>query len=317
LRRILFYTHRNPQGYRIQQYFPFLEARGFTVELATTKESFLSVLQRTGSSDVVYVQRILLSPFKSSFLRASARRLVYDFDDAVMYGIKGMNPARERRFQRMVRNADIVFCGNYFLLQEARKHRENNIYYVPTVVDTNRYMVKTHEQRAPCVVGWVGSTSTLPYLSGILTLFSSGDLGADAILKVVADHPPEIRGKHIVYQRWTRDREMARLLSFDVGIMPSEDTTWSRGKCGLKLIQYMATGLPSLAHPFGVAQDMVADGVNGFLRNDDAGWIEAITRLAGDPSLRRNMGKAARETVEERYSLSSWGPKVAEVIDGL
>ena len=99
--------------------------------------------------------------------------------------------------------------------------------------------------------------------------------------------------------------------------MPLKDDVWSRGKCGLKLIQYMASGLPSLTHPEGAAMEIITDGANGFLRIDDDQWKAAVLELAGDAGMRRRMGQAARETVEERYSLKVWGPRVGEIIDSL
>jgi glycosyltransferase involved in cell wall biosynthesis len=102
-----------------------------------------------------------------------------------------------------------------------------------------------------------------------------------------------------------------------MGIMPVKDDIWSRGKCGLKLIQYMAAGLPSVTHPVGVAQDMIVDGYNGFVRKDAEGWKDAIDRLQKDVDLRRKMGTVSRKMVEESYSLHIWGPRVAEILDAL
>jgi glycosyltransferase involved in cell wall biosynthesis len=135
--------------------------------------------------------------------------------------------------------------------------------------------------------------------------------------KVVADKPLEGMKKGMIFERWDYDREKQSILSFDMGIMPVKDDIWSRGKCGLKLIQYMAAGLPSVTHPVGVTQDMIVDGYNGFLRNDAEGWKDAIERLQRDVDLRRRMGAVSRKMVEESYSLNIWGPRVAEILNGL
>jgi len=317
LKRALFITHRNPQGYRIQQYFPFLEKRGFEVELQTTEATFLQLLERVRAADVVYIQRLLLSPLKLPVMRKLAKRLVFDYDDAIMYGDKGESPTRRRKFRRMVEAADAVFAGNRFLLEEAKRYRRDGTYYVPTVVDTDEYGVKNHEGSSHPVMGWIGSSSTLRYIDDMKDLIAAFLKGGQCSFEVIADAPPAFELPGMVFRKWEKAREKAMLLDFDVGIMPLTDDIWSRGKCGLKLIQYMASGLPSITHPVGAANEIVTDGVNGFLRRGPEEWLAAITELAANPALRRKTGKAARATVEERYSLKTWGPRVAEIMDSL
>jgi glycosyltransferase involved in cell wall biosynthesis len=99
--------------------------------------------------------------------------------------------------------------------------------------------------------------------------------------------------------------------------MPLKDDLWSRGKCGLKLIQYMATGLPSVTYPVGAANEIIKDGVDGYLRSDLDGWRDALMELATDTDRRARVGEAARKAVEERYSLKVWAPRVTEIIDNL
>lgn len=317
MKRIVFLTHANPQGYRIQQYFPYLAKRGFEVELITTRTVFLKTLPAIRSAHAVYIQRLLFDPIKFALLRASAKRLIYDFDDAVMFGSKGISPTRVRKFRNMVSRADLVLAGNHFLLQEAKKYRKDNVFYVPTVVDINDYPVKTHNEKTQVIAGWIGSASTLKYLDIIrLLILEERQSISGVVFKVIADRAPEIKGD-ILFERWTKEREKDALLSLDIGVMPLSDDIWSKGKCGLKLIQYMATGLPSVTHPIGVTEEMIEDGVNGFLRSDIQGWRSAIEGLSRDVDLRRKMGMAAREVAADRYSLHVWGPRVSELIDSL
>ncbi|MCX8110952.1 MAG: glycosyltransferase family 4 protein [Syntrophorhabdaceae bacterium] len=317
MKKIVFLTHANPQGYRIQQYFPYLEKRGFEIELITTKTGLLKALPALRSAHVIYVQRLLFDPIKLALLRSSAKRLVYDFDDAVMFGSRGESSTRARKFRNMVSKADLVLAGNHFLLEEAKKHRKEGVFYVPTVVDTNDYPVKTHREVMPVTAGWIGSTSTLKYLDRIKAIISdSRQAISGVVFKVIADKAPDMEGD-VIFERWTKEKEKEALLSLDMGIMPLSDDVWSKGKCGLKLIQYMAAGLPSVTHPVGVAEQMIEDGVNGFLRSDIKGWRSAIEELSKDASLRKKMGMAAREVAEYRYSLHVWGPRVSEIIDSL
>lgn len=322
MKKILFYTHNifdkeNQQGYRIQQYFPYLEKKGFTIKLLTTKSNPVELLKTIKESDIAYIQRVLLNPLKLSLFRKLSKKIVYDFDDAVMYGARGKSMTRQKRFEAMMKAADIVFCGNHFLIEEAKKFKTEGIHYMPTVVNTDEYPVKNHEKKEPFVAGWIGSSSTLKYLSDMKEIFLSLTDNRQINFKFVADRPSNMEGKGIFFEKWKKDREILSLLSFDMGIMPIRDDVWSRGKCGLKLIQYMATGLPSLAHPVGVANDMIIDGINGFLKNSSESWRDVIELLCKDIGLRKRIGKAARAFVEEKYCLKIWGPRLAEIVDSL
>ena len=113
---------------------------------------------------------------------------------------------------------------------------------------------------------------------------------------------------------WSEDTEVVQIQSMDIGVMPLTDTLWARGKCGYKLIQYMACGLPVVASPVGVNKEIVEHGMNGFLAETDEEWQKAIGTLLSDADLRRRMGAAGRKKVEENYSLQVWGPRVAQML---
>jgi glycosyltransferase involved in cell wall biosynthesis len=121
----------------------------------------------------------------------------------------------------------------------------------------------------------------------------------------------------VITRQWSEDREIADIQEMDIGIMPLPDTPWMRGKCGFKLIQYMACGLPVVASPVGVNQDMVGHGVNGFLAETPAEWTEALRKLVTDDALRQRMGAKGREMVKNQYSLQAQGPRVAELLRSL
>ncbi len=251
---------------------------------------------------------------KLSLLKVFAKKMVYDFDDAVMHGNKGESATRRKRFSAIVRASKAVLCGNSFLMEEAGRYRDSGIHYMPTTVDIDEYPVKVHEERKIFVVGWIGTSSTLRYLDSIRELILSITDREGLEFRVIADKPFGVEKRGITFQRWNKEREKAMLLDLDMGIMPAEDDLWSRGKCGLKLIQYMAMGLPSVTNPVGVSKEIVADGVNGFLRADMRGWEEAIGALGSDVALRRQIGAAARQTAVERYSLQTWGKRFAEIM---
>jgi glycosyltransferase involved in cell wall biosynthesis len=318
---ILFFTHHiqpsaNPGGYRIGQYFPFIEKRGLRVAHLTSRANTATLVRAFRAADVVYVQRLLPGPARQLLLRKFARKIVYDFDDAIMFGSKGENPVRRRRFRGMVRMASAVLCGNAFLRSEAAQYKSQNVFVVPTVVDTADYPVKTHSPLSGSfIVGWMGSASTLKYFLDLLPLFRSSP--PPTCFKVVADKRPEPAEPSVFFEQWSGEREKELLLAFDVGIMPVRNDLWSLGKCGLKLIQYASAGLPSVSHPIGVSTEIIEEGESGFLRKDVEGWKEALERLRLDTTLRARMGKRARAIAEEKYSLRVWGPRVADLVSDL
>jgi glycosyltransferase involved in cell wall biosynthesis len=320
MKKILVLAHHvklqaTPNGYRIGQYFPYYREKGFEVLHVTSRTAFPALIQGLRQADVVYVQRLLPDPLKRYLLRSFAKRVVFDFDDAIMYGIRGKSRKRRIRFRRMVELSNAVFCGNNFLLSEAKRYKTENVSYVPTVVDTADYPIKEHLPAQPFELGWIGTTSTSRYLHDIAPVLTK-EVQSGVAFKVVADKAPDLRFT-CLFEKWSGDREKQMLLGFDAGVMPARDDIWSRGKCGLKLIQYFATGLPAISHPYGVSSEIIEDGENGFLRKDEEGWREAIELLRGDLDLRRTMGSKARKTAEERYCLRVWGPRVADIIDGL
>jgi glycosyltransferase involved in cell wall biosynthesis len=118
----------------------------------------------------------------------------------------------------------------------------------------------------------------------------------------------------VITRQWSEDREVADIQEMDIGIMPLPDAPWMRGKCGYKLIQYMACGLPVVASPVGVNRDIVDHGVNGFLAETPAEWAEALGTLVTDAALRQRMGAKARALVENQYSLRVQGPYIAKLL---
>jgi len=205
-----------------------------------------------------------------------------------------------------VSRAACVFAGNHYLANYFSQFNRN-VVLLPTVVDLRRYsQTKTrYDILGGCAfrIGWIGSPSTAMYLDVVCeSLFRfCGEWNAQVVLvgagkKIIPGVPVESRD-------WSENTEVPDILSFDVGIMPLYDSPWARGKCGFKLIQYMACGIPVVASPVGANNDIVQDGVNGFLAANDLEWVEDLKLLAQDYRVRERMGKAGRERVEREFSL--------------
>jgi glycosyltransferase involved in cell wall biosynthesis len=130
----------------------------------------------------------------------------------------------------------------------------------------------------------------------------------------VGSGPLDLPGVPIEIVNWSEASETAQLHGFDIGIMPLTDDPWARGKCGFKLIQYMACGLPVVASPVGVNCQIVEHGGNGYLAGTEAEWVSALTTLLDDAALRERLGRAGRLKVEQRYCLQKTGPELAALL---
>lgn len=312
--------------YRLEVFREHLAAAGMELSPCPIPRGWRArraLLTRLASSDMVFVQRKLFSWLERPLLRRAARRLVYELDDAVMYrdsySRKGhASWQRRRRFAGMCRLADLVIAGNDFLATEARAYQAN-VHVVPTCVDLESYRPKVEVgQPGRLVLGWIGSQPTLQGLHQAADLLNAVGRHVPGVrLKLVSNAFFDLTDLPVDKKLWRAEEEAADLATFDVGISHIPDDVFSRGKCGLKLLQYMATGLPVVANPVGVHPEIVEDGRTGFLASGAEAWIDRIGRLAADPDLRRRMGQAGLERVRERYSTQVWGPRLARLLGAL
>jgi glycosyltransferase involved in cell wall biosynthesis len=199
-----------------------------------------------------------------------------------------------------------VSAGNRFLAEAAREANPRlQIQVVPTCVEVQRYSLAEHLDGSSTLV-WIGSASTLQGLERIRPLLESlGEALPELKLKLICNRFLKLNCLEVIESPWSEATETLELASSDIGISWIPDDPWSRGKCGLKVLQYMAAGLPVVANRVGVHPEMIQHGVSGFLAESPEEWLEAIRLLARDPELRRKMGQAGRQIVEERYSIEA------------
>jgi len=228
-------------------------------------------------------------------------KLIFDFDDAIHLG------RRSRKLAGFLSDCKYVTPGNPFLAEYALAHNRN-VQIIPTVVNTNQYVPARTRVKGKFRVGWSGSESTnrycLPILRRVIERLSR-DLDFEFV--VISNVDPQIEWDGVQYRfiAWNPKDEIENLQLFDIGLMPLLDNDFERGKCGLKAIQYMALGIPALVSPVGVNKEIVDHGVDGFHCNDTEEWVRAIEDLVQNCELRQNMGRKARQKVEQRYSVDS------------
>jgi glycosyltransferase involved in cell wall biosynthesis len=314
--------------YRLAAFRPFLEKAGYQLELRPFPKGLHGWWQLgrdLSAADGVIWQRKLLSAWQLYLVRRAARLLVYDFDDAVFlrdsYALKRLPSARRRwRFSAMVRAADVVVAGNTFLRDQASRWTDTHrVHAVPTCVDSARYPTANHVRAGDGVeLIWVGSSSTLRGLERARPLLEHiGRCRPGLSLKLVCDRFLQLRHLAVVPCAWSAAGETAALATADIGVSWVPDDLWSRGKCGLKILQYMAAGLPVVANPVGVQAELVRPGETGFLAETPDQWAEAVGRLASDPELCRRLGQAGRRLVEDKFSVAAGAAKWLELLAGL
>jgi glycosyltransferase involved in cell wall biosynthesis len=313
--------------YRVAAFRPLLEAAGHPVQLRTWPRNWWGWFGLGGAvreADAVLVQRRLLAGWQLHLLRRGARRLLFDFDDAVFlrdsYSARGPHSRRRRRrFAATLAAADAVIAGNDFLADAARVHAPGRVHVIPTCVDPAPYPVADHHRSAAGVqLVWVGSASTLQGLQHIRPLLEEVGRHCPGLsLKLICDRFLELEHLPVVPCRWQEATEAAELAAADIGISWVPDDRWSRGKCALKVLQYMAAGLPVVANPVGVQAELVRPGETGFLATTAAEWAQAVGRLARDSGLRRRLGAAARQRVEAEFSVAAGADRWRRLLDAL
>jgi glycosyltransferase involved in cell wall biosynthesis len=198
-----------------------------------------------------------------------------------------------------------VVGGNKYLCDYARRFNKN-VVLIPTCVDTvARHNQLKETQNGKLTIGWTGSHSTLHYLDDIIPVIKQLQDEFDFNFLVIANRAPELPLRDWTFVPWQEKTEVADLLKLDIGIMPLKHDSWSEGKCGFKLIQYLALGIPAVASPVGVNPQIIDGGRNGFLCITPDEWYQALKHLLLDRDLRKDLGGHGRKKMMDQYSVQS------------
>lgn len=328
---------------RLLQYAPHLAAHGISIEahslldnryvaaiaagrgvpramLASAYARRLGLLLTRRDFDLLWVHYELFPYLPGMFERFAAlagKPLVYDFDDAIFHMYDGF---RNRALDWLLRDklvpllsrADAVVAGNAYLADYARRHCAATT-VIPTVVDTDRYVPTARGDSAP-VIGWIGSPSTWAGVAPMASMLTALAREHGGTVRVVGAGPGASGIDGLVAVPWQEATEIAEVQRIAIGIMPVPDAPFMRGKCGYKLIQYMACGLPVVCSPVGVNAQIVTHGVNGLHARTEREWHDAIELLLCDPALAARMGTEGRRRAVEHYSLSAQAPRLESVL---
>jgi glycosyltransferase involved in cell wall biosynthesis len=277
--------------------------------------------------DWVILQRCLLpgiSPGFDFLLRKFAKRLIFDFDDAIFTLQDHLKPANwetnptiSGEFAKVkidIKLADVVIAGNSYLANFAGKYNKR-VEIIPTPVDTSIFKPLKQKRGSEIVtIGWSGSSSNLYYLKQIEPVLRSLQEKHHVRIKVVCSEKPNLALPDVIWEKWTSENEVKNLNSFDIGIAPLPDDSWTKGKCGLKLLKYMAVGKPTVSSAVGVHNEIIKNGENGYLATNDEEFYKSLEKLINNPDQRDEMGKKARDTVINNYSLEICSKKLLDVL---
>lgn len=319
-RRILFISKGDDSAstrYRALQFFPLLQRAGYAASHATAAgrpDVYLRALRFAAAADIVVVLRKTFPGPVLWLLRRVSRKLVFDFDDAIFCNTDGTpSPTRMRRFSGMASVCDHLFPGNRFLADKAA-HYNPAITIVPTSIDTVRYAGDYPKPQDSFDLVWIGSRSTRKYLLEALPALRLAAARVPHLrLKIIADFDLPEAGLTTLAIPWSAETEARELGSAHLGIAPMRDDEWSRGKCALKVLQYMAAGLPVVSSDAGANAEAIVPGETGYLVGDHESWAERIAQLAADAALRDRMGNEGRCRVCADYSIERVLSRMIEV----
>ena len=334
--------HKAPsQRFRVEAFFNLLHQQGITYKTAEfLSASAWKVLYQKGSTlqkaaaiikgfikrlfivlftaykyDYIFIHREAapLGPpvFEWLLAKVFRKKLIFDFDDAIWIP----NTSESNKIASYVKCfwkvalickwSYKVSAGNAYLANWAKQHH-SKVVINPTCVDmVGRFNQLKKQETNKLVIGWTGSHSTLKYLDELVPVLQNLETKHHFEFLVICNQPPLFQLGSLRFIKWQESTEIKDLLNINIGVMPLVNDTWSEGKCGFKLIQYLALGIPAVASPVGVNKEIITEGGNGFLCTTKDEWTAALEGLLTNAPLRTNLGVAGHQKIAQQYSIES------------
>lgn len=344
--------------YRVYQYIEYLEKDGYTCEVypflpdnvyKQFKEGKnirvilavpwlvikrLQLLYKCKKNDILFIHRDII-PFGpmiiERFLKWKGCKIILDIDDAIYSNdISEISNKKNKllykfkygkRFNTSIKLANVVICGNKFIEKHAQLYNSNTV-IIPTVIDTNKVLYKPIKKgKDEFKICWIGNQGNTNYVLNILPEIDKIARGRNIKVILIGAKKVEenLNNIEIKLFPWDIKTEYELIRECDIGIMPLNDSEWSKGKCGLKLLQYMSVGVPVIASNIGVNGDIVIEEKNGFLvsSNRTEEWARVILNVLNKKDDLDKMQEYCRNFIEENYSVKVWSKKLEEVISSL
>jgi glycosyltransferase involved in cell wall biosynthesis len=347
-------ANRSPgQRFRYEEYIPYLEANGYTFHTSIlfnekddkvfySKGKYFSkaiiygkaLLKRTkdwfamNRYDIIFIFREAMmtgSVFFEKKFAGSNAKIIFDFDDSIW--LQNVSAANKKlaflknaeKTPDIIKVADLIFAGNQYLADYAVQFNKQ-IAIIPTTIDTDVYVPQKKQANEKTVcIGWSGSFSTIQHFSLAIPALQKikKKYGDKVCFKIIGDGSYYCQELQTAGVPWKAATEIEDLSDIHIGIMPLPDDEWAKGKCGLKGLQYMALGIPTLMSPVGVNTEIIQNGINGFLPDTEDEWVDTLSELIEQRDRRISIGNAGRKTVVDKYSVLAWREKYLEYFNQL
>jgi glycosyltransferase involved in cell wall biosynthesis len=333
------------QRFRFEQYLAILRERGVVIDVRpfldmdtmriVFKEGHMAqkvigvisglarrlwILPRVFGYDYIFVHREatpLGPPFVEAILFLLGRRVIFDFDDAIFISktSKVNRVVAFAKWSSKIRfitrhSTKVAVCNNY-LVNWVKQYNANAV-LLPTTIDLDYHkpVAKPPLAMRRPVIGWTGTQSTMVYLELVREALQELQTRYDFEFRVICDVDPQFPElKNYRFVKWTLATEIEDLGAMDIGIMPVPQGEWEQGKVGFKAIQYSGVAAAPVVSSTGSGHEVVVHGKTGFVvDNDKASWVNALSSLLDDPGQLEAMGRAAREYIDEHYSVRSQVP---------
>ena len=338
---------------RALQYIPYLEDKGYniTVEplfddvyleiLYSSKTrtfnriAFLYLkrilsLRNAKNYDVLWIEKELLPympPILERLLNIFNIPYIVDYDDAIFHNYDLSDNIVIRHFLSkkidiVMKNAKCVTAGSSYLIERAKIAHAKKTKWIPTVIDLERYKIiaPTPNKNYNKTIGWIGSPYTQKYLLQIkealnaLNKKHSINLLLVGATDSIVQEFPDIA---VTVVPWSENTETDYIRKMDIGIMPLSNTPWELGKCGYKLIQYMACGIPVVASPVGVNSIIVNNSKSGYLAENNEQWYICLDKLLRSSIRCETFGVSGRAAIDSIYSLQVQAPVLARIFNSI
>lgn len=339
------------QRLKYEQYLDFLEREGYEITVspflshATWKILYLrgNLLRKVGGVAMGYLRRcrdllrlpffdgayvfLHVTPFGGSLFerlcRRFAKRMIYDIDDLVFLGktspqnrIAGLLRTPKKYHYLMEKSDHVITCTPY-LDSYVRKFNEHTT-DISSTIRTDAYLpVNAYANDRILTIGWSGSHSTVPYLNLLESVFRKLASRHKFKLRVVGSNTFKLEGIEVEALPWVESSEVEDLQGIDIGVYPLPKEEWVLGKSGLKALQYMALGIPTVATAIGANFRVIEHGISGFLVNSEEEWLATLEMLLLDPALRGRIGGAARARVDSIFSVKANEPQYLSVFQNV
>jgi len=327
------------QRLKYEQYFPHWRSEGYEVtvspfmdlamwQVVYTKGNYLPKIFgtlkgytrrlkdifRIGKYDYVYVH-MWVTPLGSSIferiIRGRAEKLIYDLEDNVFserkndfngffHFLKGRG-----KIKYLLISADHVITSSPFLNEYCLGlNKSKACTYISSSINTDVFVpINSYSNNRIVTIGWTGTFSSKIQLDILRDVFFLLAKRCQFKLRIIGNFQYELPGVDIEVIQWSKRNEVADLQAIDIGVYPLiMQDDFVMGKSGLKAIQYMAFGLPTVASDIGTSRQIIKHLDNGWLVKNETEWVDALETLVNSPELRRKLGTAARTTVMDRYS---------------